>query len=159
MTSLQQIRSFSLLLVVRSLLAPSSVAVGGPGRPPTAIDRSEQLTQHVDPMIGTGGEGHTFPGAVLPFGGVQVSPSNGVSGWRYCSGYHYESEEFVGLGHQFVSGAGIADLGIQSQLHKGTGLYVIFYTGGREVATWRERRGDRGSTGNKMRTLHRILCH
>ena len=50
---------------------------------------AQDLTQYVDPFIGTGGHGHTFPGATLPFGMVQLSPDTRLSGWDGCSGYHY----------------------------------------------------------------------
>ena len=46
------------------------------------------LTDFVDPFIGTGGTGHTFPGATLPFGMVQLSPDTRQNGWDNCSGYH-----------------------------------------------------------------------
>jgi predicted alpha-1,2-mannosidase len=71
-------------------------------------DRS--LISYVDPFIGTGGHGHTYPGATMPFGMVQVSPDNGVSGWDWCSGYHYSDSIVVGFSHLHLSGTGIGDL-------------------------------------------------
>ncbi len=70
----------------------------------------EDLTVWVDPFIGTGGHGHTFPGAVLPFGGVQLSPDNGRSGWDWCSGYHISDSTIAGFSHLHISGTGIGDL-------------------------------------------------
>ena len=70
-----------------------------------------QLVDYVDPFIGTGAHGHTFPGAAVPFGGVQVSPDNGVTGWDWCSGYHYSDSIIVGFSHLHLSGTGIGDLG------------------------------------------------
>ncbi|MDW3194972.1 MAG: GH92 family glycosyl hydrolase [Cytophagales bacterium] len=70
-----------------------------------------QLVDFVDPFIGTGAHGHTFPGAAVPFGGVQVSPDNGVTGWDWCSGYHYSDSIIVGFSHLHLSGTGIGDLG------------------------------------------------
>ena len=67
-------------------------------------------TQYVNPFIGTGGHGHTFPGATLPFGMVQVSPDNGRSGWDWCSGYHYSSDSIYGFSHTHLSGTGIGDM-------------------------------------------------
>jgi predicted alpha-1,2-mannosidase len=64
----------------------------------------------VDPFIGTGGHGHTYPGAVLPFGMVQLSPDNGTQGWDWCSGYHYSDSTVVGFSHTALSGTGIGDL-------------------------------------------------
>ena len=69
-----------------------------------------RLTNFVDPFIGTGGHGHVFPGATTPFGMVQVSPNNGVSGWDWCSGYHTSSDQMAGFTHMSLSGTGIGDL-------------------------------------------------
>jgi predicted alpha-1,2-mannosidase len=65
---------------------------------------------YVDPFIGTGGHGHTYPGATLPFGMVQLSPDNGKSGWDWSSGYHYSSDTIIGFSHTHLSGTGIGDL-------------------------------------------------
>ena len=68
------------------------------------------LTQFVDPFIGTAAHGHTYPGATVPFGMVQLSPDNGISGWDWCSGYHYSDSIIVGFSHTHLSGTGIGDL-------------------------------------------------
>ena len=68
------------------------------------------LVNHVDPFIGTGGHGHTYPGATVPFGMLQVSPDNGISSWDWCSGYHYSDTVAVGFSHLHLSGTGIGDL-------------------------------------------------
>ncbi|WP_282017332.1 GH92 family glycosyl hydrolase [Salegentibacter mishustinae] len=68
------------------------------------------LTSYVDPFIGTGGHGHTYPGVSRPFGMVQVSPDNGTSGWDWCSGYHYSDSLVAGFSHLHLSGTGIGDL-------------------------------------------------
>lgn len=73
-------------------------------------DKEESFLQHVDPFIGTGGHGHTYPGATVPFGMVQVSPVNGISGWDWCSGYHYSDSIAIGFSHLSLSGTGIGDL-------------------------------------------------
>ena len=70
----------------------------------------EKLAQFVDPFIGTGGHGHTFPGAVVPFGMVQLSPDSGKQGWDWCAGYHYSDTELAGFSHTHLSGTGIGDL-------------------------------------------------
>ena len=72
--------------------------------------KNEDLVGIVNPFIGTGGHGHTFPGASRPFGMVQVSPDNGTSGWDWCSGYHYSDSLVAGFGHLHLSGTGIGDL-------------------------------------------------
>ena len=66
---------------------------------------------HVDPFIGTGGHGHTFPGATVPFGMVQCSPDAGTSGWDWCSGYHATDTAVAGFSHTHLSGTGCGDLG------------------------------------------------
>lgn len=65
----------------------------------------------VDPMIGTDGTGHTFPGATVPFGMVQLSPSNDFKSWALCSGYHYADSTIKGFAHTHISGAGLTGLG------------------------------------------------
>ncbi|MFA7288639.1 MAG: GH92 family glycosyl hydrolase [Melioribacteraceae bacterium] len=68
------------------------------------------LTQYIDPFIGTAAHGHTFPGAVTPFGMIQLSPDNGRSGWDWCSGYNYSDSLIAGFSHTHLSGTGIGDL-------------------------------------------------
>ena len=68
------------------------------------------LLDYVDPFIGTGGDGHTFPGAMAPFGKVQPSPDNGESGWKWTSGYHISSHSIFGFSNTHLSGTGIPDL-------------------------------------------------
>lgn len=70
----------------------------------------ERLTKHVDPFIGTGGHGHVYPGATVPFGMVQLSPDNGTEGWDWTSGYHYSDSVIKGFSHTHLSGTGIGDL-------------------------------------------------
>jgi len=71
---------------------------------------TERLTDFVDPFIGTGGHGHTYPGAAYPFGQIQLSPDNGTQGWDWCSGYHYSDSIVSGFSHLHLSGTGIGDL-------------------------------------------------
>lgn len=70
---------------------------------------AQQLTKYVDPFLGTGGHGHVYPGAVVPFGMVQLSPDNGDEGWDWCAGYHYNSKTIAGFSHMHLSGTGIGD--------------------------------------------------
>ena len=63
----------------------------------------------VDPRIGTGGLGPTFPGAVMPMGMVQVSPDSGTSGWARTAGFQWGGGRFLGMGHTHLSGTGIGD--------------------------------------------------
>jgi len=70
----------------------------------------KDFTQYVDPLIGTGDHGHTFPGAVSPFGLIQLSPDNGQNGWDFSSGYNYKSDQIEGFSHLHLSGTGVGDL-------------------------------------------------
>jgi len=70
---------------------------------------AQRLISYVDPFIGTGGHGHTFPGATVPFGMVQLSPDNGRSAWDWCSGYFYADSVIAGFSHMHLSGTGIGD--------------------------------------------------
>lgn len=70
---------------------------------------AQRLTRYVDPFLGTGGHGHVYPGASVPFGMVQLSPDNGMEGWDWCSGYHYSSKTIAGFSHTHLSGTGIGD--------------------------------------------------
>ena len=73
------------------------------------ISDAQKLTSFVDPFLGTGGHGHVYPGATIPFGMVQLSPDNGEEGWDWCSGYHYSSNTIAGFSHTHLSGTGIGD--------------------------------------------------
>lgn len=65
----------------------------------------------VNPFIGTGGHGHTYPGAAYPFGMVQLSPDTRIDSWDGCSGYHYSDSTILGFSHTHLSGTGIGDYG------------------------------------------------
>lgn len=69
------------------------------------------LLPFVNPMIGTDGHGHTFPGACYPFGMMQVSPDTRLTGWDGCSGYHYSDSVIYGFTHTHLSGTGCSDWG------------------------------------------------
>ncbi|MGF1699507.1 GH92 family glycosyl hydrolase [Photobacterium makurazakiensis] len=69
------------------------------------------VLEYVDPFIGTGFNGHTFPGAVVPEGFVQLSPDTHLTGWHSSSGYHYDDTTLYGFSHTHLSGTGIGDLG------------------------------------------------
>lgn len=71
-----------------------------------------QLSKNVNPLIGTGGHGHTFPGATVPFGMVQLSPDTRIDGsWDGCGGYHYSDSVIYGFSHTHLSGTGVSDYG------------------------------------------------
>ncbi|WP_027392652.1 GH92 family glycosyl hydrolase [Aquimarina latercula] len=69
------------------------------------------LTSYVNPFIGTGGHGHTYPGASMPFGMMQLSPDTRLDGWDGCSGYHYSDSYIYGFSHTHLSGTGVSDYG------------------------------------------------
>ena len=71
----------------------------------------ERLYELVDPFVGTGFHGHTFPGATAPMGMVQLSPETRWEGWDACAGYHYDDDSLYGFAHTHLSGTGCSDLG------------------------------------------------
>ena len=77
---------------------------------------AQDYTQYVDPFIGTGGHGHVFLGANVPFGNIQAGPTQKKQGWDWCSGYHYSDSTVIGFGQMHLSGTGIGDLGDVSLL-------------------------------------------
>ena len=73
---------------------------------------SQNFHQYVNPFIGTGGHGHTYPGATVPFGMVQLSPDTRIDGsWDGCSGYHYSDTVIYGFSHTHLNGTGVSDYG------------------------------------------------
>ena len=72
--------------------------------------RSADPVDYVNPFIGTGFHGHTYPGATTPFGMVQLSPDTRAGNWDACAGYHYSDTTIDGFSHTHLSGTGCADL-------------------------------------------------
>ena len=123
------------LRLIACLLAALVTSVASPGG-------AEDFTRQVDPFIGSGGHGHVFVGANVPFGAVQVGPANFHQGWDWCSGYHYSDDVLAGFTHLHLGGTGISDLG---------DILVMPYTG--ELATNPGSRKDPG-TGYASRYAH-----
>jgi predicted alpha-1,2-mannosidase len=73
--------------------------------------KDKELISFVNPFIGTGGHGHTYPGVTMPFGMMQLSPDTRLDGWDGCSGYHYSDTEIYGFSHTHLSGTGVSDYG------------------------------------------------
>ena len=71
----------------------------------------KRISTFVNPFIGTGGHGHTYPGPVRPYGMVQLSPDTRLKGWDACSGYHFSDDKIYGFSHTHLSGTGIGDYG------------------------------------------------
>jgi predicted alpha-1,2-mannosidase len=72
--------------------------------------KSNDNTKFVKIAIGTGGHGHTYPGATMPFGAVQLSPDTGIKDWDHCSGYHFADNSILGFSHTHLSGTGCIDM-------------------------------------------------
>ncbi len=123
------------LRLTACLLAALVTSVASPGG-------AEDFTRQVDPFIGSGGHGHVFVGANVPFGAVQVGPANFHQGWDWCSGYHYSDDVLAGFTHLHLGGTGISDLG---------DILVMPYTG--ELATSPGSRKDPGA-GYASRYAH-----
>ena len=94
----------SLAVAAASLEAQRNKANRGTQAPPT------DAIKYVNIFVGTGGHGHTFPGATLPFGAVQLSPDTDNKGWDWCSGYHHADTSIMGFSHTHLSGTGCADM-------------------------------------------------
>lgn len=75
------------------------------------LAQEKSLCREVDPFIGTGFHGHTYPGATVPFGAVQLSPDTRRGNWDACAGYHYSDSLLFGFSHTHLSGTGCVDLG------------------------------------------------
>lgn len=73
--------------------------------------QKENPVNFIDPFIGTGFHGHTYPGATVPFGAVQLSPDTRAGNWDACAGYHYDDSTLTGFSHTHLSGTGCIDLG------------------------------------------------
>lgn len=73
--------------------------------------RTEDVCSYVDPFVGTSYNGHTFPGACVPFGMIQASPESGRDIWKYCSGYSIDDDCLYGFAQNHLNGTGCPDLG------------------------------------------------
>ncbi|PWB27020.1 GH92 family glycosyl hydrolase [Flavobacterium sp. HTF] len=97
-------RNFTLLVLFVTIITSCKIKIKNDN------SKKDVFVSHVDPFIGTGGHGHTYPGATVPFGMLQVSPDNGISSWDWCSGYHHSDSIVAGFSHLHLSGTGIGDL-------------------------------------------------
>lgn len=77
----------------------------------TLFSQEKKPIDYVDPFVGTNFHGHTYPGATVPFGMVQLSPDTRLKGWDGCSGYHYSDNVIYGFSHTHLSGTGASDYG------------------------------------------------
>ena len=100
-------KKYFLLLVLLSFFLNSCKQKD----PISSAKKDRQLISYVNPFIGTGGHGHTYPGASAPFGMMQLSPDTRLDGWDGCSGYHYSDNEIYGFSHTHLSGTGVSDYG------------------------------------------------
>ena len=98
------------LLSLLSVITISGL-VAGCASSPSSSTQEKDLNQYVDPMIGTGFHGHTFPGSTRPYAMVQLGPDTHIMGWDASSGYHYDDQQIYGFSHTHLSGTGIGDLG------------------------------------------------
>jgi predicted alpha-1,2-mannosidase len=97
--------------VVASLISTTAAQNSNPVLQAKHGVSMQPLTSFVDPIIGSGGHGHVFVGASVPFGAVQLGPNNIPKGWDWCSGYHYSDSIMIGFSHTHLSGTGGSDLG------------------------------------------------
>lgn len=105
---------------------------------------SQELTDYVNPFIGTGGHGHTYPGASVPFGMIQLSPDTRLDGWDGCSGYHFSDSVIYGFSHTHLSGTGVSDYG---------DLLIMPFTGEDQ---WENGASDKNQSGYGSEFSHFI---
>jgi predicted alpha-1,2-mannosidase len=95
-----------------SIVLTALIVISCETKPPIEIAKKDKpLIEYVNPFIGTGGHGHTYPGATMPFGMMQLSPDTRLDGWDGCSGYHYSDQYIYGFSHTHLSGTGVSDYG------------------------------------------------
>ncbi len=99
-------KQISTLLCLLLLLTACNNQEYGPSE-----KNNSSKTSYVNTFIGTGGHGHTYPGATMPFGMMQLSPDTRLEGWDGCSGYHYSDSYIYGFSHTHLSGTGVSDYG------------------------------------------------
>ena len=75
------------------------------------LNFSNAQSAYINPLVGTAEHGHTFPGAIVPFGAVQLSPDTRLDGWDGCSAYHYTDSRIYGFSHTHLNGTGCSDYG------------------------------------------------
>ena len=103
-----KLKDLIVLMAIMGCLSITASAQCGMSRP---MKRPVIDSKWVNQRIGTGGHGHVFLGANVPFGYVQLGPTEHTRGWDWCSGYHDSDSILIGFGHQHLSGTGIGDLG------------------------------------------------
>ncbi len=103
---------------------------------------AQSITRYVDPYIGSGGHGHVFVGASVPFGAVQAGPTNIFKGWDWDSGYNYGDSIMIGFSHLHLNGTGIGDLG---------DLVIMPYTGAIKT--------DKGTEANHKAGYSSLYSH
>jgi predicted alpha-1,2-mannosidase len=99
-----------VLAAILATVAANCVTLACFGDEPTSLQSSVPLDS-ARPMVGTAEHGHTYPGATVPFGMVQLSPDTRLDSWDGCSAYHYSDPAILGFSHTHLSGTGCSDLG------------------------------------------------
>src|ERR1041384_314655 len=103
-------RSFMQSAVASALAVAGRNTFALTGASASNENATGNLTKFVDVFVGTGGHGHTYPGATVPFGMVQLSPDTWNGDWDHCSGYHRSDTSIMGFSHTHLSGTGVGDM-------------------------------------------------
>ena len=131
--------SLNMKLRICTLIAVSCAALSGTAQ-------NEKLTEYVNPLVGTDGYGNVYPGAQIPFGGIQISPDTDAKYYDAAAGYKYNHTSILGFSLTHLSGTGIPDLGdflLSFPIHarRGTGYSELLC---RPLARLRREGGDDG---------------
>ena len=138
---------------MKTNLKSNSILLGGLlllGTVFSCTQAEQDYASYVNPFIGTGGHGHTYPGAVVPNGMIQPSPDTRIYEWDACSGYYYEDTTINGFSHTHVSGTGCADYG--DVLLMPTVGHLYLSVANRSIIRW-DRRVSKWRTVRLSRTI------
>jgi predicted alpha-1,2-mannosidase len=139
----------ALTLLGSGLDSLAALAPRGAGGSASSGSVAGAVSKYVDVFIGTGGHGHVFPGATMPFGMVQLSPDTHDSGWDACSGYHQGDGSIMGFSHTHLSGTGASDM-LDVLVMPAQGEVLLQPGSGRPDRNYRSRHDGTAADGSQL---------
>jgi predicted alpha-1,2-mannosidase len=139
----------ALTLLGSGLDSLAALAPRGAGGSASSGSVAGAVSKYVDVFIGTGGHGHVFPGATMPFGMVQLSPDTHDSGWDACSGYHQGDGSIMGFSHTHLSGTGASDM-LDVLVMPAQGEVLLQPGSGRPDHNYRSRHDGSAADGSQL---------